>query len=232
MKTFITAVWLLMGSLLLLSSCGTKNPGNNQGPAGDPADTPVYASAKAAAEQAQADLLSALDSGLGLNLGVDRATLASAVPGPEIAQAGISFKQLLLADSMTTLRQMADDQLNVIVPLMNKQSVATVVGLSRSEEGWQVAELAGQATSNDLNEVLAATGAAASAVTVYQVPNLQATVYAVNRGQEYVSYHTSYNGRSIQEGYDERGLLQQLKADAVVFQRTYGNELQKQQLVR
>jgi hypothetical protein len=207
----------IIATILFLAACGdrTTTEGDATIPA-DPANTPIYATPTEAANKAKADLLAVLRQQPDINLGVDAETLAAATAGAPIKQQQLDFDRLLQQDSTTRFESLVQEALPTVMPLRSEQQVVTVVSIVAVEEGYQLAELAGQALTQDLNRVMAATQVSTEYIEIMQVPNLQATIYAVNV-DGYISYHTRYNGLPIAEGLDENYLLEILGRDARRF---------------
>lgn len=226
---FFTAILL---SAVFIQACGKRGTSQQSDtqPA-DPASSPVFTTPAEAAQKAQSDLLDILRLQPDLRLGVDAAALAAATPADPIAQRELDFNRLLAADSTATLRDLSAQALPTIVPLQAEQRVVTVVGVNQTDQGWQVVELAGEGLTQDLNQVLRITGATTKDVAIYQVPNIQATVFAVTRDGR-TTYHTRHDEMPLAEGMEEGAVLMLLGRSARLFEERFGAEVLKQRLVR
>lgn len=226
------SIFSFLLAITLLCACGTRTPseGDTNAPQ-DPTDTPTFTTPTAAAEQAKADLLRVLSQQADLNLGVDPASLEASRAAAPMPQQQLNFEALLSADSTTSIPDIAGESLPTVIPFASDRQLVTVAAVTPVEEGWQIAELAGASLTHDLNTVINATQASPENIRIIQVPNLQATIYAVNF-DGYTSYHTRYGGLPIAEGLDDSYLVEILSRDARRFQELYGREVQQQRLVR
>ncbi|RMF00433.1 MAG: hypothetical protein D6772_06405 [Bacteroidetes bacterium] len=225
-------LFFVTATILALASCGERTITEDETNVPlDPASTPIYATPTEAADQAKADLLAILQQQPDLNLGIDAETLSAATAAAPIAQQQLNFNRLLNADSSASLTDLVQEALPTVVPFRTAQQVVTVASIVPADNGWQLAELAGQGLTQDLNSVMAATQASAGNIRILQVPNLQATIFAVDY-DGYTSYHTRYKGMPIEEGLDEAYLLNILTRDARRFEEEFGAEVRQQQLVR
>lgn len=225
MKNIVAILFL---GLLSFTACNNKNQSmadKNQPP-------PTFETPEAAVQQAKQDLLEILRGNLGVNLGVDAATVEQAQAGRPIPSFDVDFQQLMQADSNTSFDQLGGAVQRSMVPLMASGKAATVVEIFQGEKGWQISSIGNQEVTEGLNSVQAATGAAEADVRVFMVPNLNATVFAVNTS-EGTFYHTDYEGKfSLRQGVRADTLLAVLSEDARVFFREYGDLLKKQELVK
>jgi hypothetical protein len=197
------------------------------------ADQPQYFPTPGeAVNRAREDLISFLRSKPDVNLGVNEATLARSQPGAAIPRVVVDFQKLLAADSTRPLEELVASQQTTVVPLLADNSIVTVVEVGQDPSGWRVAGLGGKDIADDLARVAIAAGPGPHAITLYEVPNLPARIYAVKRsGSE--DLFTNYRGKfSLQKAVTTTTLIPVLKADAIQFQRTYGEALKKQRLVR
>ena len=192
-----------------------------------------FPTAEQAVAKAKADLLAVLRSGRDVNLGVDTSTLERAKPAKAVRRVELDFAKLLVADSTADLGSLVKEERNSVVPLVADDQVATIVEVNHTAEGWRVIGLAGKDIATDLNAVLKGAGGAGQVeTTLYEVPNLQARVYGVRReGTEslYVDYRDRFTiGRAVTAAQ----LVPVLKADALEFEKQYGDSLKSQRLVR
>jgi hypothetical protein len=233
MKHMLSIIGTLMAAILLSTSC--KDGNGDGGGGGNGGDTPrTFATAADAAKAAQADMIAAMEKGA-VNFGVDKERLRSAAPGAAIMRQPLKWEALLQANALDssgggTLDKLAAGDPVTLVPLVNGADVVTVVGL-RGEDGGKfgIGSLGDKQISQELDMVMKV--AAGASVAIYEVPNLQATIYAV-RGQQGEMYFTSYGGNSIREGMSAARLLPLLQRDAAVFERNFGDQVKKEQLVR
>jgi hypothetical protein len=192
-----------------------------------------FASPEEAVRKAKQDFVSILSANKELNLNVDSATLERSQPGRPVRRVELDFEKLLAADSTTSFDALVKSEKNTVVPLVVGDKVVTIVEVSRDDEGWKVIGLAGRDIAGDLEVLRQAAGDSTQHdVTLYEVPNLQARVYGVKREGREILF-TNYGDRfSIRQGVPAAALTPILKADAVEFQRQYGDTLKRQPLVR
>lgn len=192
-----------------------------------------FPTAEEAVNKAKADLLTVLRSAKGVNLGVDSAALERAQPAKAVSRVELDFAKLLAADSSADMGSLVKEERNSVVPLVADDQVATIVEVSRDAAGWRVIGLAGRDIAADLSAVRRAAGDSGQAdITLYEVPNLQARVYGVKRdGKEtlYVDYRDRF---TVKQGVSAAALIPVLKAEAIAFQRQYGDSLKEHRLVR
>ncbi len=196
-------------------------------------DQPRYfAAPEEAVAKARQDFIEVLRADVGLNLGVDLATLERSTPGAAVRRVDVDFERLLTADPGDSLGVLVQADRNTVVPLMADGRVATIVEILGTEEGWRVVGFAGSDLAAELTAVLRAVPEAADLdVTLYEIPNLQTRVYGV-RTAEAERLFTDYQDFSIEQSVSADVLIPALRTDAVDFQRRFGDTLREQQLLR
>ncbi len=116
---------------------------------------------------------------------------------------------------------------------VSAEAVATIVEVSRDDQGWRVVGLAGKDVADDLTVVRRTTGDTEPyAITLYEIPNLQARVYGVRKNGSETLFTTYRNRFSLGKGVTAAVLIPVLKADALEFRRQYGDTLKQKRLVR
>jgi hypothetical protein len=227
------SILLRLSSLLLLSAFNAACPNRSESTAMDQDQPQHFPTLEDAVRKARQDLAGVLDSNPELRLGVDSATLARSQPGPPLRRVELDFERLLAAESTTPFDSLVKGELAVVVPLLTGDRVATVVEASRDDQGWKVVGLAGKSLADDLTIVRRAVGDTEPyGVTLYEIPNLPAQVYGVKRNGSEVLF-TNYRDRfSLGKGVAGAVLIPVLKADALEFQREYGDSLRQNRLVR
>ena len=185
-----------------------------------------------AIKKAKEDLLAVLRANKEINVGVDVATLEKAQPGPNVRQVVLNFDQLLTADSAADFSKFIKEDKSTVVPMIADNKVVTIVEVVKDDKGWKVTSLAAKDVADDLSAIHTAIGdTAQQAITIYEVPNLRTRVYGVRRNNTELFY-TNYGNRfNIREGVQASQLLPVLKADAIEFQRKYGDLLKKEKLL-
>ena len=224
----LTPLYLL---LLSAASIGCRNQEEDM--VSDQDEPQYFPTAEEAVRQAKEDLLVVLRATPDLQLGADEASLARAQAGPAAPRFEVDFAKLLTQKSAVTLDSLVLSQRTTVVPLLDKDSVLTVVEVAQERQGWRVSGLGGKDLADELQVLRRSINAPGSErISIYEVPNLQARVYRVRQnGTE--SLFTKYGNRfTLSRGTTAAVLIPVLRADALEFQRKYGETLKKQKLVR
>lgn len=208
-------------------SCGDmKDDGNAQAQGDKPK---MYTSAADAAAAAKNDMIAAMEQGV--NFGVDKEKLRSSTPAAPVMQQMINFDALLKADSAATLESMASGEAVTAVPFIIGPEVVTVVTLRTDNNQYGIGTLGDKQLSTELDMVSRVAGGTAN-LAIYEVPNLNATIYAAKDATGAMMYYTSYNGMSLRQPMMGSDLVRLLHMDAEGFQKQFGDELKKGKLVR
>ena len=189
-----------------------------------------FSTPQEAANKAKSDLLTVLRSRKEVALGLQEQMIDKSQPAAPIRQFQITFEDLASADSFTALLR---NEAATVVPLVADGTIATVVETAKTEAGWKVVSLADKGLSSELDAVRKAAGPE-SDIVIYDLPYSGAKVYGVmapGGGTAPVLY-TNYKGFTLKEAVPAERLLAVLKQDAAEFQKTYGEELKRQKLVR
>ena len=196
-------------------------------------ESQIFPTLDEAVARAKGDLLQVVSEQQELRLGVDSATLQQSQSGAPIRRIEVDFQKLLSADSTTPLASLARADVSTIVPLLHGDTVVTIVELSKEQPGWRVIGLAGVGIASDLSRVRRSQqGSAPESLTLYEVPNIEAHIYAVMKGGRELLF-TSYRGRfTLETGLRAAVLIPVLKEDAVAFEREYGETLKQRRLAR
>jgi hypothetical protein len=120
------------------------------------------------------------------------------------------------------------------VPLVADGTVATVVAVAKGGAGWKVASLADKSLSSEVDIVRKAAGPQAQ-IVIYDLPHSGEKVYGAMQpatGGGGTVLYTNYTGFNLGEPVPAERLLPVLKQDAAEFQRTYGEELKRERVVR
>ena len=209
-------------------SCGNMSEGGDNGGDGGEQKPKTFATAEEAAKAAQADMVAAADN---VNFGVDKEKLRSSAPGKPIMKQQVDFNMLLAADSAATLESMAKGEAVIAVPLIIGPEVVSIVTLRSENNQFGIGTLGDKQLSTELNMVSQINNAMPE-VAILEVPNLNATVYAVKDTAGASRYHTTYNNNSIRQPMRAPELIRMLRADAEAFQKQFGDEPKKGKLVR
>ena len=199
--------------------------------------TQTFPDIEQAVSKAKADLVALLREQKDLNLGVDVAAVEGSQPGNPVRRVELDFDKLLQAEAASDLDALVTSERDTVVPLVAGTTVVTIVEVAGEGQQWRIVGLGGKDIADDLNEVRTAAagveGSSAEAnVTLYEVPNLQARVYGVKAGEAQQLF-TNYGGRfSTRQAVDAATLIPVLRADAIEFQKTYGDVVKEKRLVR
>lgn len=189
----------------------------------------VFQTPQEAAQKGKNDLLAVINLRKGTKVDVDTALLRQSTPGKPIKWFELDFNGLLQNDNVNSLKQIAKNEKNVFVPLQVNGRVVTVIEVKSTSSGWVVAGLGNAQVATDVNAVLNSAGNAE--ITLYEVPNLQQWVYAVN-SNEGEKYYVEYDRFNLKQGVELPALYNQLKKDAEQFNKEYGPKLKDGLLVK
>ncbi len=224
-------IFILLAGLLtfLLTSCN-KNSGMNNNDGNQPVKENLFKTSEEAVMKGKNDLLSLVRNNKEFNLGIDAAALERSAPGKAVPEMTLNFERLI-QNQRDSIATMLEDSRRLSTPLVADNTVVTVIGTSQAEGGWRLGELGNKELANDLTALVGTAGMNMMQVSRIEVPNLQATIYEVTNANGR-QYFTNYGGRSLREPVNQAELLKQLQADAVRFQREFGDQLKKNNLVR
>jgi hypothetical protein len=210
---------MVIASFLLGSCTPQGDKTMNDGPA-------EFATAEEAAMKGKSDLVSILASQKELDLAVDRGQLEGAQQAPMIRYAEVDLQRLLSSDSVMSLGDIAAEK-SLIAPFAQSGRVITVIEVAQAGGKWKAAALGNKTLTDALN----ATGLAGQeGVTIYEVPNLQVTVYGVRTGGGEV-YHLNYDRFTAKDSTSIKDLFPVLRDQARQFQQQFGDQMSKDQLV-
>jgi len=219
---YIKLVMLVL--MLLVLSCGNMDTNKVQDGAG--AGKKEFTDAASAAAAAKEDMLNAMSS---VDFGVDKEKLRSSAPGASVMKYDLDWNSILNADSATKPESIAGNEAVTIVPLVNGSDVVTVVSLMGGNGKYGIGAIGDKQIATELDMVKKAAGQAE--VRIYQVPNLDAMVYATGKDTA-TMYYTAYNGNSIRQPMTAASLMRMLRADAETFMRVNGDAMKKGRLVK
>ena len=224
-------IFILLAGLLtfLLTSCN-KNSGMNNNDRNQPVKENLFKTSEEAVMKGKNDLLSLVRNNKEFNLGIDAAALERSAPGKAVPEMTLNFERLI-QNQRDSIATMLEDSRRLSTPLVADNAVVTVIGTSQADGGWRLGELGNKELANDLTALGGTAGMNMMQVSRIEVPNLQATIYEVTNANGR-QYFTNYGGRSLREPVNQAELLKQLQADAVRFQREFGDQLKKNNLVR
>lgn len=219
----IIAILLVAGT----ASCTDMKGENNNGSDGGDNKPKTFASVSDAAVAAKEDMIAASET---VDFGINKEKLRTAEPGAALYKYQVDWNALMKADSNTTLESIAGNDAVTIVPLVTRGEVITVISLNGNNGEYGIGGLGDRQLSTELDMVRRADPMAnEGAIGIYEIPNLQATVYAVKGSN---MYYTSYNNNSIRQGLEPKQLVAVFKAEARRFEKMYGDDLRKGDLVK
>ncbi|HET6227690.1 MAG TPA: hypothetical protein VFF27_15515 [Bacteroidia bacterium] len=226
MKIYKQLLMIMM--IITIISCNRKKDDSSN--SGD--DTAYFKTQAEAVVRGKNDLISILRSNSGFQIAISQDLLQKAQPGITVRHLEVDFDQLLKQDQTNDLNQLKNNAKSNINTLMVENNVLTVIQTANSDKGWTVTGLADASLSNELSEILSAqSNSKIEEITLFEIPNLQAFVYQV-KTPDGERYFTSYNGFSLKEGLSVDQLYPLLHSDALVLERTYGDELKLKKLVK
>jgi hypothetical protein len=167
-----------------------------------------------------------------IDLGLNVETVENATPGPVYSYMDLDFQKILKADTSMMMRDLAAQERSRIVPLINRENVVTVVQLTRADEGWKIMSLVDKKITQDLNVIQKTLQRKVEDMVIFDIPNLQGTIYQVGLREDLV-YFTDYSEKfSMRDGVKSTDLIPLLREDALRFQREYGDLLKDEDLLR
>lgn len=227
MKNLKHTLAILLLSVFLFS-CSDKNNMGNSGQ--NEIKENNFTSSGDAVSKGKADLISILKNNKEFSLNIDAAALERSKPESPILVFDVNFEKLLRADS-ATLATVAEDNKKSQTPLVDNARVVTVISTSKNEKGWQLDEITNNVASSDLTEIRGQFNNMNVPISVFEVPNINATIYEVNADGRKL-YYTKYNGGSLKQPLSEDEIFKQIRNDAQIFQRQFGDQLKKGKLVK
>lgn len=228
MKVSITAAAGLAAAALVLcsaASCSGSRDMNQDSP------SQRFATSEEAVEQGKRDLQEALRLSPGINLGVDEAQVGKSSAGQALAVNEVDFQKLLSAEGADSLESLAGASRGNTTPLLSDGQVISLVETSSDARGWKVSAIGNQAVREELNQIRA-TPYGGGELAYFEVPNLDARIYATTLEDGSVGYLTGYDGFSLRQPVAIEELLSRLRRDALEFQERYGEELKRGKLVK
>lgn len=223
--TTVTRAGLALATLVMVSAASCSRD-RDMPPTSSPA--PQFQSSDEAVAQGKRDLLDILRSNRGLNLGVDAAQLERAMPAAPLRVVEIDFAKLLAADNAMPLQELGSSRGNA-TPLQVDGQVVALIETDSISDRWRVSSIGNQALQEDLNQI--DPGVRSGVLDYFEVPNLDARIFAATIDGQ-VRYLTRHAGFSLRQPLSIEELLPRLKADALEFQRLYGEQLKEGRLVR
>ncbi|TDX91804.1 hypothetical protein [Chryseobacterium daecheongense] len=227
MKNLKHILAILLLSVFLIS-CNDKSNMGNSGQ--NEIKENNFTSSNDAVNKGKADLISILKTNKEFNLNIDAAALERSKPEAPISVFDVNFEKLLRSDSIA-LASIAEESKKSQTPLVDNTKVVTVISTSKNEKGWQLDEITDNVRASDLTEIKGQFNNMNVPISVFEVPNINATIYEVNADGRKL-YYTKYNGGSLRQPLSEGEILKQIRTDAQIFQRQFGDELKKGKLVK
>lgn len=219
---------IYIGLTVSFINCSNMKNQDNGGGGKEESKPKEFASSNEAAAAAKNDMLAAMDQNV--NFGVDKEKLRTSSPGTAINRNTIDMNALLTSDTTTTFDKISRNDGANLVPFVNGTEVIAVIGLKNEKNTYTITGLGDNFLSSELNIIYALNEKMQGTITIMEIANLNATIYEI-RGVNGSMYHTSYNGHNLRQEMTSVELIKNLKADAQVFERKYGDKLKKQKLV-
>lgn len=218
---------LILPALLIVMAISCSNMKEDSNNPGSEGQKKQFATVTEAAVAAKEDMVAAMET---VDFGINKEKLRSADPGQPVYKYDVDWEALLKADSTTTPENMAAHDPVVLVPLINKGEVITIISLMEDGGQYGIGGLGDKQVSTELDLVRRADSAGLqNEISIYEVPNLQATIYSVKGSNR---YYTSYNNNSIRRGMTAAELVPVLQADAQNFDKRFRDDLKKGQMVK
>ncbi|TWT19078.1 hypothetical protein FQY83_11965 [Luteimonas marina] len=193
--------------------------------------TQRFGTSAEAVEQGKRDLQEALRLNPAINLGVDEAQVGKSSAGQALAVTEVDFQKLLSTEGAVSLASLAGASRGNTTPLLDDGRVISLVETSSDAGGWKVSAIGNQAVREELNQIRA-TPYGGGELAYFEVPNLDARIYATTLEDGSTGYLTGYDGFSLRQPVAIEELLPRLRRDALEFQERHGEELKRGKLVR
>jgi hypothetical protein len=224
---FLKSIITMVGISAICTSCDTMTAQTDRDSKDNQKKT--YTSANAAALAAKLDMM---DASAQVAFGINKEQLRAATPANPIMKQNLDWDNLLKADSSTMPEALKSNDNVTIVPLASDNNIVTVVSLMKEGDQYTIGALGDKQLSSELDMVRKADpNALDGTIQIYEVPNLGAVIYGVEKDNA-VRYYTSYNNYSIRQALDAKTLITMLRADAARFEKMYGDQLKKGKLVK
>jgi hypothetical protein len=219
---------LMIMAITTIISCNRKNDDSTN--TGD--DTAYFKTQSEAVVRGKNDLINILRSHSEIQIPINQDLLQKAQPGITVKHLDVDFDQVLKEEQINELSQLRNNAKSNINTLMVENTVLTVVQTANSDKGWTVTGLVDASLSNELNEIVnAPSNSKIDEITLFEIANLQAFIYEV-KTPDGKRYFTSYNGFNLKEALSIDQLYPLLHSEALVLQRTYGDELKLKKLLK
>ena len=189
-----------------------------------------FATPEEAAAQARNDLIGALEANKELNLGIDLARLRESRPGKFIRYAEVDFEKLLTSKPVTSLSELIKTDKSLITPFVTGNDVVGIAEVAKVSDGWKIIALGNKKISDDLNSAKAVLGEK-SAATLYDVPNLQLSIFGVKENSD-ERYFLEFDQFSLKEGVPVSAFFPLLQEKARQFDKQFGDQVRRQKLVK
>lgn len=216
--------------IAFLFSCTDKKIMNTNNSSSDNQPTEnSFKTPEEAVNKGKNDLLMLLKNKT-INLNIDVSALERSNPESSLISYDVSFERLISTqDSLIEKISMVSER--VLTPLVDNNSVVTVITTSNNNDNWTLNEITNSKLSKDLTEIRGKFIGLTPQISLFEVPNINATIYEVKIDQRSL-YFSDYNGNSLNEPISKNDLLKTIRTDAMMFQRANGELLKKGPLVR
>ena len=225
-KTIILALMTMLFNIFL-SSCADKSTSDKNGASKSPIK--YFPTFEVCQESAKSDLMEALKTMKGNSFGTNLEAVEQSKAVKLVTNKTVDFNTFLGLTNPSTMDSIAQADGNAFVPFYGNNKVAAVATINQDKKGWSVSQLFNKKMSDDLSAVYAVEGNLSAEVVYFEIPNINASVYEVNKQGEKL-YYTDFKGFDLKKGVPLSDLLPALKAEAVIFQREYGELVKKQKL--
>jgi hypothetical protein len=219
-------VFIIILSFIYFTSCTMNKPKDN---GSGTTEEKYFNTPDDAVKQAQSDMLEILKNHKDINLGVTYDQLQAATPASSVIQSEIDFGLILQNKDVTQMSDIVKGEKNIIAPFSDKRSIVAVAEVAKVEKGWKITALGNAVITsnlNMLNKVLQ--GIEGKNIAIFEVPNLNILIYQVKENEKNV-YYLNNNMERPREFID---VYAELLNEATIFQKEFGEQLQKDKLVK
>lgn len=184
-------------------------------------------------KKAKSDLQEVLKLDKDIKLNIDAKELDQSNPQGSVKHYLVDFNKFISNDSIKDFKGLSTDDGVSIVPFVLGNKIVASATVNKDQNGWAVGGLSNDKITGDLNKVKQILKETPKyEITYFEIPNIDAHIYQVDVDNN-VRYFTDYkNIFSIEKEIRLPDLVKVLKADALDFQKKYGEELKKGKLVK
>ena len=226
MNSIIKSVILLLSVIFIFYSC-TNKEGEGEG---EMNEQKTFSTPEDAAAKAKNDLIQVLETNKEIDLGIDVTRLRESELAGLVRYVEVDFRKILTTDSVRSLSEIVAYKKSMIAPFVLKNNVVGIAEIGEVDKGWKIIGLGNKALTEDLNITRVALDKS-TVVTVYEVPNLQLTIYGVRKDVA-ETYFLNFGKYTLRDSVAISDFYPTIHENALRFQKEFGDKLKKEKLVK